>query len=55
MNTAPASTWSAPAQAAPGPAAAAQPAGAFPDDVIETECPHCGALLELDLSAGVSA
>ncbi|WP_230285254.1 hypothetical protein [Deinococcus sp. 23YEL01] len=52
MNTAQAPTWSAPAQTAPGPAAAAQATGAFPDDLIETECPHCGALLELDLGAG---
>ena len=35
--------------AAPAAAPAAQPAG---PQVIETECPHCGAVLELDLQEG---
>ncbi|GAA5448122.1 hypothetical protein Ddep01_01882 [Deinococcus depolymerans] len=47
MNTAQTPTWTAPAQA---------PQPTYPDDLVETECPHCGALLELDLgSASVPA
>ncbi|GGS22343.1 hypothetical protein [Deinococcus knuensis] len=52
MNTAP--TLALPPQsalpAAP-PTWNAAPTPAFPDGQIETECPHCGAILELDLSA----
>lgn len=43
------------AQAAPTSAPAPQEAQLIETQLIETQCPHCQAILELDLSQGVEA